>query len=68
MHFCKTKRHVWSKKADAEKCCNGYKRMMVYGNDIPENTKGVSTDPETGMSYARVWIKQDEETREQALL
>lgn len=67
MHFCKTKRHVWSKKEDAHKCCNGYKRMMVYGNDIPENTKGVNTDPETGMSYARVWIKQDE-VSEKALL
>lgn len=26
---CKTKRHVWFNREDAEKCCNGYKRILV---------------------------------------
>lgn len=57
MHFCCKKRHVWNKKADAEKCCNGFKRAIVFGADIPANTPRVKFDEQSGVSYARIWVK-----------
>lgn len=29
---CKTGQHEWLLEKDAEKCCNGYKRVLSIGN------------------------------------
>ncbi|MCB0297001.1 MAG: hypothetical protein KDI38_08500 [Calditrichaeota bacterium] len=57
MHFCKSKKHVWSSKKDAEKCCNGYERVMVFGDDIPPNAKNVQINSDTGIKFSRIWVK-----------
>lgn len=59
MYFCRTKNHVWSQKADAEKCCNGYKRVMVFGDNIPADAKNVQVNEKTGVRFSRVWVKDD---------
>ncbi len=63
MYFCKSKKHVWSNKEDAEKCCNGYKRVLVVRNindeALPEDAKAVKIDPETGMQWGRIWVKEE---------
>lgn len=33
MHRCRTKKHSWSSRLDADKCCNGYIRVMVFNPD-----------------------------------
>ena len=65
-HFCKTRKHVWSKKQDARKCCNGYIRVPVFGNDIPDNADKIYEDETTGVRYARVWVKEHADSKEAA--
>jgi hypothetical protein len=62
MYFCKSRNHVWSKKEDAEKCCNGYVRIPVFGKEIPADAKNVQVDEKTGVRYAKVWVKVNEES------
>ncbi len=31
-HKCKSGNHAWFMKEDAEKCCNGYHRVQVWGS------------------------------------
>jgi hypothetical protein len=30
MPYCKTRKHFWTTQEDAEKCCNGFKRVLVF--------------------------------------
>ena len=60
MHFCKTKRHVWLQKEDAMKCCNGYKRELVMGDQIPEDAANVQVEEDTGVRFCRIWVKVEE--------
>ena len=48
MYFCKSKRHVWTELEDAKKCCNGHKRVVVFGNDVPADAKNIRRDERTG--------------------
>lgn len=32
-HKCKSGNHAWFFKEDADKCCNGYRRVQVWGKD-----------------------------------
>ena len=57
MYFCKSKKHVWKSKDDAQKCCNGYQRAVVFGNEIPSETNHIKVDAESGIRYARIWVK-----------
>ena len=60
MYFCRSRNHVWSNKSDAEKCCNGYKRIPVFGNSVPDDADKIYIDEKTGVRYARVWVKEEE--------
>lgn len=31
MFKCASGKHVWTRQYDAEKCCNGYRRILVPG-------------------------------------
>ncbi len=59
MHFCKSRNHVWSNKEDARKCCNGYKRVVVFGSNIPEDAQNIQYDEKSGVRYARIWLKEE---------
>jgi len=61
MHFCKSKKHVWRHKIDAEKCCNGYRRIFVIGNNVPEDATNIKIDKQTGLKSGRIWIKVEKE-------
>ncbi len=60
MYICKSRNHVWSNKEDARKCCNGYQRVVVFGNEIPDGTTNIQVDEKTGLRYARIWQKDAE--------
>lgn len=62
MFFCKSKRHVWTDLEDARKCCNGHKRVVVFGSDVPGDAKNIRRDDRTGIRYARVWVPVEEES------
>ena len=61
MHFCKSKKHVWASKDDAAKCCNGFERVVVFGEDIPADAKNIQVNDETGIKFSRIWVKATEE-------
>lgn len=65
MYFCKSRNHVWSNKADAEKCCNGYTRKVVVGKrdgaSLPEEARIFRIDEEQGLMFGRIWIKEKAE-------
>lgn len=59
MFLCRTKKHVWRKQQDAEKCCNGYRRKLVFGDDIPSDHAEVYVESETGMRFTRIWVEEE---------
>lgn len=53
MHTCKSGRHVWFNKDDADKCCNGYTRILVIGGGSNQQIVG-------SIRMGRAWIKTKE--------
>ena len=49
--FCKSGKHFWTSPADAEKCCNGYKRVLVLGGGDNQQVAG-------GVMCGRVWVAE----------
>ncbi|RMG38129.1 MAG: hypothetical protein D6732_05535 [Methanobacteriota archaeon] len=62
MYLCKSKKHVWSSKEDAEKCCNGFKRITIVRKqgeeNLPHGARMIRIDPETGMQVCRIWVPE----------
>lgn len=52
MHQCKSGNHWWTLKADAERCCNGYSRVLVFGGGENQQEAG-------GISIGRAWVRTD---------
>jgi hypothetical protein len=51
---CKSGNHEWFFKEDAEKCCNGYRRVLVIGDTRECN--GIGKEPLPGGSrYGYKW-------------
>ena len=57
MHFCRSKRHVWKHQEDAQKCCNGFKRVVVWGDNIPDQAENIQINEQTGMKFTRIWVE-----------
>lgn len=57
MHKCKSGKHVWTTQADADKCCNGYVRVLVLGGGANQQECG-------GVSCGRAWIQLPTRTGE----
>lgn len=55
MFNCKSKKHWWTIRADAEKCCNGYVRVLVLGG-------GDNQQECAGIFAGRAWIKSEQMT------
>jgi hypothetical protein len=51
---CKSGRHEWLFEEDAQKCCNGYRRVLVIGNIKECNTVGREKLP-GGFRYGYKW-------------
>ena len=49
MHLCKSGKHRWTNQDDAEKCCNGYRRVLVIGG-------GTNQQPAGGVMCGRRWV------------
>ena len=49
--FCKSGKHFWTNPADAEKCCNGYKRVLVLGGGDNQQEAG-------GIMCGRAWVAE----------
>ncbi len=58
MFLCRSKNHVWKSREDAAKCCNGYKRVLVTGKEIPPGTPNIIVNKQTGIKYSRIWVKE----------
>ena len=58
MHQCKTKRHTWLHLADAEKCCNGWKRILVL-NPTSRHASNIAYDVQACTSYGRAWMRDE---------
>jgi len=56
MHKCKSGRHAWLNKSDAEKCCNGWTRILVLNTPSAANQ---AYDAKAQTSYGRAWIKTE---------
>ncbi len=52
---CKSGKHTWLRQEDAAKCCNGYRRILVLG-DQPPNSRNIQTV--AGVQAGRVWMKE----------
>lgn len=57
MYSCKTNRHWWTEKADAEKCCNGWVRILLVGRDALDRSE-TPLIQESGTVYGRAWSRQ----------
>lgn len=61
MARCKSGRHEWTRAEDAERCCNGYKRVLLLGADVREaSTLGHGT-LEGATPYGFAWMKLEPE-------
>ena len=49
--LCKSGKHFWTNPADAEKCCNGYKRVLVLGGGENQQEAG-------GVMCGRAWVAE----------
>lgn len=45
---CKSGRHAWLNRGDADKCCNGYRRVLVLGG-------GANQQMCAGVMIGRAW-------------
>jgi hypothetical protein len=56
MMLCKSGRHYWLDPADAEKCCNGWKRILLLpGDEEPDmDIRWVRGE------YGYAWMQEDE--------
>lgn len=55
---CKSGMHEWFYPEDAQKCCNGFKRILVIGN-ISE-CSNIGHDPlPGGKRYGYKWIPEN---------
>lgn len=52
MHVCKSGRHWWLNKEDAEKCCNGYRRILVLDG-------GHNQQECAGVMVGRKWVRDE---------
>lgn len=55
-HKCKSGNHAWLSREDAEKCCNGFRRMLVF-NDLLACDRVVSERLPGGVSYGYAWVQ-----------
>jgi hypothetical protein len=55
LHACKTNRHWWTEKLDAEKCCNGWVRVLLVGRDAYKSETPLVYD--AGTAYGRAWMR-----------
>lgn len=59
---CKSGLHEWIDEKDAQKCCNGFRRVLVIGSVgiAPEGCdKIVSNLLPGGVIYGYKWVKED---------
>lgn len=49
--LCKSGRHFWLNPADADKCCNGYRRILVLGGGDNQQEAG-------GVMCGRAWVAE----------
>ncbi len=60
MNFCKSGKHCWTDKSDAEKCCNGWTRILVISPpDKLNDCSNIQYEESTGVLYGRKWVKDD---------
>jgi hypothetical protein len=50
----KSGQHAWFSKEDAEKCCNGFRRILVIGSLIGVDRSGADPLP-GGVPYGYKW-------------
>lgn len=53
MYQCKSGRHYWLNPEDADKCCNGFSRVLIIG-------AGANPQITDGVIVGRGWIKTDD--------
>lgn len=51
---CKLGNHEWIHQEDADKCCNGYKRILVFGDTTGCSNRGSDLLP-GGTRYGYKW-------------
>lgn len=51
LFVCASGNHYWTRKEDADKCCNGYLRVLVIGGG--DNQQAVIP----GLHVGRAWVK-----------
>jgi len=59
MFQCKSGNHWWLGQADAEKCCNGFKRVLIVaepGEQLPADAKPVRqiSEARCGFTWQRI--------------
>ncbi len=53
-YLCKSGLHTWLSKVDAEKCCNGFRRVLIIGSLTGVDRRGADLLP-GGMPYGYKW-------------
>ena len=59
-HQCRSGLHAWLFKEDADKCCNGFRRVLVIGNVgiVPKGCDRVGSEPlPGGVMYGYRWVQ-----------
>lgn len=67
MNTCKSGRHTWTAKEDADKCCNGWHRELrvatvTLGETLPPDAQRVRH--ESGAAVGYVWVRDAGEEAE----
>ena len=59
-HKCKSGQHTWLFREDAEKCCNGFRRVLVIGKAgmVMKDCNNVGSEPlPGGVMYGYKWVQ-----------
>ena len=62
---CKSGLHEWTDEKDAQKCCDGFRRVLMIGDAgiAPEGCdKMVSDHLPGGVRYGYKWVRDDQIT------
>ena len=61
MPYCTTGRHFWTQAEDAEKCCHGYRRILVLAPAVEACDHHTPSMQAAGTRYGFRWQACDKE-------
>lgn len=62
-YWCRLSRHAWEDIRDADKCCNGWRKVFCDPNNPRHANIGGQTNMPGIGAYGMVWVRESEAQR-----